>query len=99
MSDEEDTTPGSIGRLTGKTTASEVQILISDPKVERNSYFVIFDRHIFHHKTGRSRHRAWFEHLAKYHKTAWRQYHAGMPSRGRDHLSYRASSRFRRAKS
>ena len=44
MSDEEDSIPGAIGRLTGKTTTSTVQILISDPKVERKSYFVIYDR-------------------------------------------------------
>ena len=49
MSDQEEEeevelSPGAIGRLTGKTTTSTVQILISDPNVVRNSYFVIYDR-------------------------------------------------------
>ncbi|MFX1257876.1 MAG: helicase HerA domain-containing protein [Promethearchaeota archaeon] len=44
MSDEEDLSPGAIGRLTGKTTTHSVQILITDPNVKRNSYFVIYDK-------------------------------------------------------
>jgi len=45
MSDqEEDLSPGSVGRLTGKTTTHSVQILFSDPNVERKSYFVIYDK-------------------------------------------------------
>ena len=33
--------PDAVGRLTGKTTTHTVQMLISDPKVERNNYFAI----------------------------------------------------------
>lgn len=45
MFDEgEDLSPGAIGRLTGKTTTHSVQILFSDPNVEKKSYFVIYDK-------------------------------------------------------
>ncbi|MFX0187831.1 MAG: helicase HerA domain-containing protein [Candidatus Hodarchaeota archaeon] len=48
MSDQEELelNPGAVGRLTGKTTTHSVQILFSDPKVERNSYFVIYGKEI-----------------------------------------------------
>lgn len=41
MSDADIANPEAIGRLTGKTTTHTVQMLISDPKVERNNYFAI----------------------------------------------------------
>ena len=48
MSEQEDLelSPGAVGRLTGKTTTHSVQILFSDPKVERNSYFVIHGKEV-----------------------------------------------------
>lgn len=42
MSDQEGSSPDAIGRLTGKTTIHTVQIVFSNPDVERNSYFVIY---------------------------------------------------------
>ncbi len=42
MSDQEETSPDSIGRLTGKTTTHTVQILFTDPTVERSNYYVIY---------------------------------------------------------
>jgi DNA helicase HerA-like ATPase len=41
MSDADIANPDAVGRLTGKTTTHTVQMLISDPKVERNNYFAI----------------------------------------------------------
>ncbi len=42
MSDQEQSSPDAIGRLTGKTTTHTVNILFSTPDVERTSYFVIY---------------------------------------------------------
>ncbi|MFX0070430.1 MAG: helicase HerA domain-containing protein [Candidatus Hermodarchaeota archaeon] len=42
MSDEEKASPDAVGRLTGKTTTHTVQILFTNPEVERTSYFVIY---------------------------------------------------------
>ena len=45
MSEEEDLIEGAgepVGRLTGKTTISEVSIIITNPKVSRNNYFTIY---------------------------------------------------------
>jgi len=42
MSDQEASSPDAIGRLTGKTTTHTVQIIFSNPDVERTSYFVIY---------------------------------------------------------
>ena len=45
MSDEEeDLSPGAIGRLMGKTTTFSAQILFSNPNVEKKSYFVIYGK-------------------------------------------------------
>ncbi|MBA7640235.1 hypothetical protein ES703_47900 [subsurface metagenome] len=45
MSDQEGSSPDAIGRLTGKTTIHTVQIVFSNPDVERKSYFVIHPKH------------------------------------------------------
>ena len=42
MSDADIANPEAVGRLTGKTTTHTVQMLISDPKVERKNYFAIY---------------------------------------------------------
>lgn len=42
MSDADIKNPDAVGRLTGKTTTHTVQMLISDPKVERKNYFAIY---------------------------------------------------------
>ena len=43
MSNEEKSSPDAVGRLTGKTTTHTVQILFTNPEVERTSYFVIYE--------------------------------------------------------
>lgn len=40
--DQEGTELLSVGRLTGKTTTHEVKALITNPQIQRNSYFLIF---------------------------------------------------------
>ncbi len=42
MSDQDASSPDAVGRLTGKTTTHTVQIIFTNPDVERNSYFVIY---------------------------------------------------------
>ena len=42
MSEEENAEPESVGRLTGKTTVHTVQAIITNPKIQRNSYFTIY---------------------------------------------------------
>lgn len=42
MSDAEIVNPDAVGRLTGRTTTHTVQMLITNPDVERNNYFTIY---------------------------------------------------------
>ncbi len=42
MSDQEGSSPEAVGRLTGKTTTHTVQIIITNPNVVRQAYFVVY---------------------------------------------------------